>query len=192
MLERAAQKLRLDQLVIQQGRQAPTKNSSSSKDEILDMIQHGADRIINNSSDMMASMDDIDTIIKKGEERTAALNEKYSSLNIHDLANFTTEAPGTTSWEGEKFGSKAKRIGNLWIEPSKRERKGNYSVDAYYKENMHTSGRRPGPQKAPRAPSTQREPFQFYHKEFYILQAKENAAHQVRFVLCCSPIWRSD
>ncbi|KAF8421722.1 hypothetical protein L210DRAFT_2207865 [Boletus edulis BED1] len=40
MLERAAQKLRLDQLVIQQGRQQQCK--AANKDELLDMITHGA------------------------------------------------------------------------------------------------------------------------------------------------------
>ncbi|KIO28601.1 hypothetical protein M407DRAFT_6651 [Tulasnella calospora MUT 4182] len=45
MQERAAQKLRLDQLVIQQGRQNP--NKAANKEELLDMIQHGVERIVN-------------------------------------------------------------------------------------------------------------------------------------------------
>lgn len=45
MLERAAQKLRLDQLVIQQGRSQPS-NKAASKDELLDIIQHGAEEIV--------------------------------------------------------------------------------------------------------------------------------------------------
>lgn len=179
VLERAAQKLRLDQLVIQQGRQAPSKNQSSSKDEILDMVQHGAERILNSDTTMTVD-DDIDTIISKGEERTAQLSDKYSSFNLHDLANFTSDAPGTTSWEGQQFGNKVKRIGNLWIEPSKRERKSNYSVDAYYKENMHTSGRRAGPLKAPRPLTARKWDFQLYPQEYYKLQDKEIAYFQVR------------
>ena len=47
MLERAAQKLRLDQLVIQQGRTQITKQAN--KDELLDMIHHGADKIISSN-----------------------------------------------------------------------------------------------------------------------------------------------
>ncbi|KAG8830444.1 hypothetical protein FRC18_008084 [Serendipita sp. 400] len=43
MLERAAQKLRLDQLVIQQERNTATK--AANKEELLDMIQHGAENI---------------------------------------------------------------------------------------------------------------------------------------------------
>ena len=68
MLERAAQKLRLDQLVIQQGRtqvnkstHAPvpidkgswplTCNVAANKEELLDMIHHGAEKIVNSSEE---------------------------------------------------------------------------------------------------------------------------------------------
>lgn len=51
ILERASQKLRLDQLVIQQGRQvAPQAGKrGNSKDELLTMIQHGADIMMRNT-----------------------------------------------------------------------------------------------------------------------------------------------
>lgn len=45
MLERAAQKLRLDQLVIQQGR-TQNVNKATSKDELMDIIHHGAENIV--------------------------------------------------------------------------------------------------------------------------------------------------
>ena len=48
MLERAAQKLRLDQLVIQQGRTQQGK--AANKDELLEMITHGAEKIISNTN----------------------------------------------------------------------------------------------------------------------------------------------
>ena len=73
MLERAAQKLRLDQLVIQQGRTQQAKgtlvfirllewcmvsskltlvhSAAANKEELLEMITHGADKIINATSD---------------------------------------------------------------------------------------------------------------------------------------------
>ncbi|KAL9716756.1 chromatin remodeling complex Adenosinetriphosphatase [Leucoagaricus gongylophorus] len=46
MLERAAQKLRLDQLVIQQGRAQQAAKTAANKEELLEMITHGADKII--------------------------------------------------------------------------------------------------------------------------------------------------
>jgi len=71
MLERAAQKLRLDQLVIQQGRAQAAKGALSikldgnlvwrlilyaglaaaNKEELLEMITHGAEKIINTSDE---------------------------------------------------------------------------------------------------------------------------------------------
>ena len=48
MLERAAQKLRLDQLVIQQGRSSQVQKAAN-KDELLDMIHHGAEKIVNSA-----------------------------------------------------------------------------------------------------------------------------------------------
>jgi len=66
MLERAAQKLRLDQLVIQQGRQQISKGETdplladagtdlvcvaADKDELLEMIAHGAEKIVNSNEE---------------------------------------------------------------------------------------------------------------------------------------------
>ncbi|CAI4215053.1 unnamed protein product [Parascedosporium putredinis] len=45
VLERAAQKLRLDQLVIQQGRAQIAAKAAANKDELLSMIQHGAQNV---------------------------------------------------------------------------------------------------------------------------------------------------
>ena len=67
MLERAAQKLRLEQLVIQQGRTQAAKGvwhnndiegiclpffaAAANKEELLEMITHGAEKIINSSDE---------------------------------------------------------------------------------------------------------------------------------------------
>ncbi|CAG7853641.1 SWI/SNF-related matrix-associated actin-dependent regulator of chromatin subfamily A member 5; AltName: Full=Sucrose nonfermenting protein 2 homolog; Short=mSnf2h [Serendipita indica DSM 11827] len=120
MLERAAQKLRLDQLVIQQDRNTATK--AANKEELLDMIQHGAEQIVSGNESMMID-DDIDDIITRGETRTAELSAKYQGLNLEDLNNFKSEMT-VQKWEGEDFGGKKKKIGLNWIEPAKRERKG--------------------------------------------------------------------
>lgn len=48
--------------------------------------------------------DDIDTIIRKGEERTAVLNSKYEGLNFEDLSNFKSDSM-VQQWEGEDFRS---------------------------------------------------------------------------------------
>ncbi|KAF8660982.1 hypothetical protein AX16_001504 [Volvariella volvacea WC 439] len=172
MLERAAQKLRLDQLVIQQGRTQQTK--AANKEELLEMITHGAEKIINSSDDMLVN-DDIEAIISRGEERTQELNARYEGLNLEDLSNFKSEA-SVQQWEGEDFrpGSrKSLTMGLLSL--SKRERKSNYSVDSYFKDTL-----RAGPSKTEKAPKMPRAPkqisiqdFQFFSPKLAELQDRE-------------------
>lgn len=46
--------------------------------------------------------EDIDDIIKKGEDKTAELNSKYAGLDLDALNNFKSESMVNT-WEGEDF-----------------------------------------------------------------------------------------
>lgn len=175
ILERAAQKLRLDQLVIQQGRTQPNK-AQQNKDDLVDMIQHGAEKIISSDTSLLID-DDIDAIIKRGEERTSQLQDKYQQLNLDDLNNFKSEST-TLEWEGQDFRNRGATRG-FWIEPSKRERKGavSYSVDDYYREAMST--KKPSAPKAPRAPKQiVINDYQFYPVELVELQKRETAAYQ--------------
>ncbi|KAG7446305.1 SNF2 family DNA-dependent ATPase [Guyanagaster necrorhizus] len=179
MLERAAQKLRLDQLVIQQGRSQQTK--AANKDELLEMIAHGAEKIINSSgSDEALFTEDIDAIIQRGEERTVELNSKYEGLNFEDLSNFKSEA-SVQQWEGEDFRSGRKNLGlSLLSSLSKRERKSNYSVDSYFKDTLRAGPSKPdkGP-KLPRAPKQIAiQDFQFFPPQLAELQERELAVHK--------------
>ena len=70
------------------------------------MIQHGAEKIINASQSMLID-DDIDEIIKRGEEKTAELNSKYKDLDLDALNNFKSESL-VNQWEGEDYGNVAK------------------------------------------------------------------------------------
>ncbi|KAG9311922.1 SNF2 family DNA-dependent ATPase [Chiua virens] len=174
MLERAAQKLRLDQLVIQQGRQQQSK--AASKDELLDMITHGAEKIISSSDDILIN-ENIEAIIQRGEERTAELNSKYEGLNLEDLSNFKSDS-NLQQWEGEDFRGGARKSLNLnMLSLSKRERKMNYSVDSYFKDTL-----RAGPSKTEKAPKMPRAPkqiqiqdFQFFDPALAQLQERELA-----------------
>ncbi|KIK93086.1 hypothetical protein PAXRUDRAFT_829348 [Paxillus rubicundulus Ve08.2h10] len=173
MLERAAQKLRLDQLVIQQGRTQQSK--AASKDELLEMITHGAEKIINSSDDLLIN-GDIEVIIQRGEERTAELNSKYEGLNLEDLSNFKTDS-SLQQWEGEDFRAGRKTLNLNMLSLSKRERKMNYSVDSYFKDTL-----RAGPSKTEKAPKAPRAPkqiqiqdFQFFDPALAQLQERELA-----------------
>lgn len=145
VLERATQKLRLDQLVIQQGRNNGNAHSNklASKDDLLTMIQHGAADMFSKVDDSEADFD-IEEILQASERKTKELNQKYSKLDLNALQNFTND-DSVYEWNGENFKKKEPttiaNVGHAWINPGKRERKENYSIDMYYKDVLNTGGR---------------------------------------------------
>ncbi|SZF06304.1 unnamed protein product [Blumeria hordei] len=187
VLERAAQKLRLDQLVIQQGRAQTAAKAAANKDELLSMIQHGAEKVFNTktATGILAEKgselndDDIDDILKHGEQRTAELNARYEKLGIDDLQNFASES--AYEWNGQDFTSRKKEINISWINPAKRERKEqSYSMDKYYKQALSTGGRTADTKpKAPRAPKQVTvHDYQFFPGTLRDLQDRETAHHR--------------
>jgi SWI/SNF-related matrix-associated actin-dependent regulator of chromatin subfamily A member 5 len=175
VLERAAQKLRLDQLVIQQGRAQQQAKTAASKDELLNMIQHGAEKVFQTKGST-GLLDDIDEILQHGEQRTKELNAKYEKLGIDDLQKFSSE--NAYEWNGEDFTNRKKEIGINWINPTKRERKEqSYSMDKYYRQALATGGRTAETKpKVPRAPKqVPIHDWQFYPPELQELQDKETA-----------------
>ncbi|KAG7194567.1 chromatin remodeling complex Adenosinetriphosphatase [Scheffersomyces spartinae] len=186
VLERAAQKLRLDQLVIQQGRQLNTGSNAigNTKDDLLGMIQHGAKEVFESKNATSLLDDDIESILKRGAEKTSDLNNRYNKLGLDDLQNITFDS-STYEWNGQNFAKKdnsaAGGLGFTWINPSKRERKEQtYSVDNYYKDVMKnvqekgaTKQERP---KAPKAYNVQDH--QFFPDELVDLLEREQYAHK--------------
>lgn len=135
-------KLRLDKLVIQQGKLVDNKQAQLNKDEILNMIRFGANHVFA-SKDSDITEADIDSILQRGEEKTQEQQQKLEALGEGSLRNFTVDAPTKPSvyqFEGEDYREKQKisAIGS-WIEPPKRERKANYAVDAYFREALRVS-----------------------------------------------------
>lgn len=177
VVERAEVKLRLDKLVIQQGKLVDNKANQLQKDEMLNMIRHGANHVFA-SKDSDITDDDIDEILSKCEEKTAEQKQKMDQLGESSLRSFTLDtASGSGTYvyqfEGEDFREKAKlmTLGN-WIEPPKRERKANYAVDAYFREALRTSE-----PKAPKAPRPPKQPivqdFQFFPPRLFELLDQE-------------------
>lgn len=185
VLERAAQKLRLDQLVIQQGRAHPAAKGPAGKDELLGMIQHGAQSLFQTQGGTIAAGEsglgdeDIDAILAKGEGRTKELNSKYEKLGLDDLQKFTSES--AYEWNGETFGQKKKGPVLEWINPAKRERKEqSYSVDKFYRQAIYgNSGKAEAKPKAPRAPKqVPVNDYQFYPLRLRELQDQETAYYR--------------
>ncbi|CAK7896958.1 ISWI chromatin-remodeling complex ATPase Isw2p [[Candida] anglica] len=180
VLERATQKLRLDQLVIQQGRNGggiavngQQSNKATSKDELLNMIQFGASEAFKKDDNTETADDiDIDAILKASEDKTKELNQKYSKLNLNALQNFTNDE-SVYEWNGENFKKKEPtsiaNIGHGWINPGKRERKENYSIDMYYKDVLNTGGRSQPNKSGPKPPKI----LNLYDHQFYPAQLFE-------------------
>ncbi|SCU98320.1 LAFA_0G17106g1_1 [Lachancea sp. 'fantastica'] len=124
VIERAAQKLRLDQLVIQQGVGKKSASIGNSKGELLDMIQFGAKDVFGKDSQNISVEDDIDEILKKGEQKTLQLNAKYEKLGLDDLQKFNGLGDQSAyEWNGENFQKRPDDKTKTWINPSRRERR---------------------------------------------------------------------
>ncbi|KAJ6627766.1 Chromatin-remodeling complex ATPase chain Iswi [Pseudolycoriella hygida] len=180
IVERAEIKLRLDKLVIQQGKLVDNKTAQLNKDEILNMIRFGANHVFA-SKDSDITEDDIDSILQRGEEKTLEQQQKLEGLGESSLRNFTVDAPQSQKpsvyqFEGEDYREKQKvNLGN-WIEPPKRERKANYAVDAYFREALRVSEPK-APKKqfqAPRPPKQSIvQDFQFFPPRLFELLDQE-------------------
>lgn len=188
IIHRAEMKLRLDHVVIQQGRLVDS-NNKLDKDQMLNMIRHGADYVFS-SKDSDITDQDIDQVLAEGEKRTAEMKNSLEKLGESQLRKFTIDAnePAGESgenkndaafncynFEGEDWRKKqGNTIGIKWIEPPKRERKTlrNYAVDAYFRDALRMSE-----PKAPKAPRPPKQPcvqdFQFFPPRLFELLDKE-------------------
>ncbi|KAJ3102943.1 hypothetical protein HDU97_000182 [Phlyctochytrium planicorne] len=154
VIDRATQKLRLDQLVIQQGRQSSASNTITN--------------------------DDIEDVLRRGEEKTAELDKKYNSMGLDDVKNFMSDG-SVYQWEGSDFRSQKKDGKEFrWIQPAKREKRvGSYAVDDYFREALRVGTKGGGP-RGPRATkaATTLNDFQFFPFELSELMEKEAYAQK--------------
>ena len=177
IIERADRKLFLDAAVIQQGRLAE-QNAALGKNDLMAMVRFGADEIFASKQKTITD-EDIDTLLKRGEERTQEEAAKIESDVQHNLANFsltTIDEPEQSlfNFEGANYKG-AKGGAGLMINLPQRERKRNYDVDEYFRDALR-QGDKPA---ASREPKKRRGPpmhdFQFFNKvELEALLAKED------------------
>jgi SWI/SNF-related matrix-associated actin-dependent regulator of chromatin subfamily A member 5 len=126
--------------VIQQGRLAE-QHSSLEKDELMRMVHFGADQIISGKGGTCTD-EDIDALIAKGEEKTAAIQAKLQTDAQHSLANFTLLAEdemqhGTFDIGGKNYRDTDKRDTGNFINLPQWERKCNYDVNGYFRETLN-------------------------------------------------------
>ncbi len=92
--------------------------------------------------------EDIDVLLRRGEERTSLDCEKIRTEMQHNLANFSvtleeSQEINLFTFEGEDFRSKKKSLGGggggepfAFINLPQRERKKTFDVDSYFREAM--------------------------------------------------------
>jgi SWI/SNF-related matrix-associated actin-dependent regulator of chromatin subfamily A member 5 len=124
IVECAEMKLRLDKLVIQQGRLIDNK-VQLGKDEMMKIIRFGADHVLESKESELNDLEDIDAILLKGELRTMEENKKFESLGESSLRGFTLDVEQPQSlfmFEGEDYREKQNLSKDTkWIQPPKRE-----------------------------------------------------------------------
>ncbi|CAG2236821.1 ISWI [Mytilus edulis] len=94
IVERAEMKLRLDNVVIQQGRLQDSASAKLGKDEVLNMIRHGASHVFA-SKESEITDDDIDRIMEESEKKQSMVN--LSHPEILTIKNVTKDNAG---WYG--------------------------------------------------------------------------------------------
>lgn len=116
MLSRSMQKLRLDQLIIQQGaaRQESTATQRPSQTELAQAIQHGADHILrtpaakpqqaNGQEGPTEGTKSIDDIIAEGQRRTESMRARYAQAGFDVLTSLQkgSTIPQVPDQEDEK------------------------------------------------------------------------------------------
>jgi SWI/SNF-related matrix-associated actin-dependent regulator of chromatin subfamily A member 5 len=186
IIEKAETKLRLDHVVIQQGRLVDS-NNKLDKDQMLNMIRHGANYVFSSKESDITDKD-IDQILTEGAKRTEEMKKKLEELGESQLRKFTIDSEAQPAdqkegfsvynFEGEDYRKKqGECYGLKWIEPPKRERKANYAVDAYFRDALRMSE-----PKAPKAPRPPKQPyvqdFQFFPPRLFELLDSEIYAYR--------------
>eukprot|EP00775_Hariotina_reticulata_P010968 gene10968-11123_t len=145
VIEKAYKKLRLDALVIQQGRLTENQGTKVNKEDLLSMVRYGAELVFSSEASNITDAD-IEAILQKGERDTRDLNDKMNKFT-ENAKQFTMDG-GLSIYdfkdEEDKDNTDLGVLKNVmahnWVEPSKRERKRvlNYSETEYYKQALKT------------------------------------------------------
>ena len=147
IIERAEMKLRLDAVIVQQGRIQAAK-ASASKNEMVAAIRYGADKVFR-ANEGTVTDHDIDAIIARGKEKTKELTDALEEKTKGDALDFKLEySTSIQEFDGVDYADlrqreeERKRQEALAFTLSmssaigKRERSKatTYNVDHYYRE----------------------------------------------------------
>lgn len=154
ILRTAMSKLRLDTLVIQQGRLTQQKKNLQ-KDQLLEMIRFGADNFFKTNASDYAE-EDIEVLLTRGQERTkemkAEIEKKISASGNLDMLDFKLSGDDGNKdksifhFEGIDYKEKSAAGEQFFLDVGKRVRSKNYDESAYYRDAMRQA-QAPAPEK---------------------------------------------
>lgn len=111
IVERAQQKLKLDAMVVQQGRLKD--KDKVGKDEIMAAVRFGADTVFR-SEESTITDEDIDVILERGAAKTKELQQKLSKAEKGDLLDFRLDGGiSSQEFEGVDYSDKVSMLGLL-------------------------------------------------------------------------------
>lgn len=159
IVERAQQKLKLDAMVVQQGRLKD--KDKLSREDLLAAVRFGADKVFK-SKDSSITDDDIDLILEAGKKKTQELNDKLQAAEKGDMLDFKLDGSSANmqTYEGIDYSKtdfaqvkaaqeQAELLGIL--DMGKRERRpvANYNEDQLYRQQVASNQiTRKAPKKA--------------------------------------------
>jgi SWI/SNF-related matrix-associated actin-dependent regulator of chromatin subfamily A member 5 len=146
VVERAQQKLKLDAMVVQQGR-LKEKDNKISREELLSAVRFGADKVFK-SKDSSITDDDIELILEAGKKKTQELNEKLVTAEKGDLLDFKLGGDSNMqTFEGIDYSKQdfaqakaaqeqAELLGILDMGKRERRTVANYNEDQLYRQQI--------------------------------------------------------
>ena len=167
IVERAQQKLKLDAMVVQQGRLK--EKDKVTKEEIMAAVRFGADTIFR-SEESTITDDDIDIILERGQAKSKEIAEKIQKAEKGDLLDFRLDGGvATQEFEGIDYSDKGLRDHLRMLAANsvgKRERRPpptSYNPIIHTKKSMIVNNQRIKLPKCLRLP--QMEDHHFYNRE---------------------------
>ncbi|KAI0564687.1 chromatin-remodelling complex ATPase ISWI2 [Gracilaria domingensis] len=155
ILRTAMSKLRLDTLVIQQGRLTQQKKNLQ-KDELLDMIRFGADKFFKSNASDYAE-EDIEVILARGEEKTKdmvdEIDKKIKASGNLDLLDFKLSGNDEAKeksifhFEGVDYKEQTASGKEFYLDVGKRVRSKNYDEAAYFRDAIRQQTQAPEKKK---------------------------------------------
>mmetsp|Transcript_32033 Transcript_32033/g.77833 ORF Transcript_32033/g.77833 Transcript_32033/m.77833 type:complete len:1506 (-) Transcript_32033:63-4580(-) len=167
IVERAQQKLKLDAMVVQQGRLKD--KDKVSKEEIMAAVRFGADTVFR-SEESTITDEDIDVILERGKAKTKEIAEKIQKAEKGDLLDFRLDGGvSAQTFEGVDYSDRELRDQLRMLAANsmgKRERRPpptSYNPIMHPKKSMVVNNQRIKLPKNLRLPSM--EDHHFYNRE---------------------------